>query len=164
MAGGLLKKLGELFLPEKFGADQASLEDPLAALNSVYNRLLHLAAQIESHAQAAPYPHVRQRLLKIAAEKRASAQQLKKAIESHGATVREFVKLPVSGSNHWERIKRDLEDQKALEDLLALYEPRLRRASPEIADCLVRLGATEAAHRETLRELFVVADPQATQT
>jgi hypothetical protein len=84
MTARLLKKIGQLLLPEKFGDDQPSLEAPFEALNTIYNRLLHLATQIESHAQLAPYPHVAQRLQRIATEKRASAQQLKKAIETHG--------------------------------------------------------------------------------
>jgi rubrerythrin len=164
MAGGLLKILGELLLPERYGNDQTVPKEPIEALVSVYNQLLQLAAQIESHADRAPYPHVATRLRSIAAEKRESAQQLKTLIESRHAWVSEPVRLTVSGKNHWERVGRDLADQKAFENFLAGLEPRFSTEYPQIADLLFKLRTAQVAHRETLAEIIALADPQATQT
>lgn len=160
----LFTKVAELLLPEKYGNNQTPPEDPTRALISIYHRLVQLASQIETHAEAAPYPQVRQRLQAIAEEKRESAQQLKMAVESRQVWVQQAAVSPVSGKNHWERVRHDLADQKAFEDFLALCGPRLSAEYPETAHFLLKVRANQAAHRETLAELMAVADPQATQT
>jgi hypothetical protein len=170
MAGRLFKIIGELLLPEKYGNDQIVPEEPLEALISTYNQLFQLAAQIDSHAEAAPYPHIRKRLRDIAAEKRESAQHLKRMIEGKGmieggrTSVQEPAKLSVTGKNHWERIGRDLADQRAFENFLARSEPRLSAQYPDMTEFLLKLRNAQVAHREALAELLGQADPQATQT
>jgi hypothetical protein len=164
MTSRLLKFLGELLLPERYEADQAVPKEPIEALISAYNQLLQLAAQIGSHAEAAPYPHVAKRLHNIAAEKRASAQRLKNVIDSRRAWVPEAGKLTVAGKNHWERLGHDLADQRAFENFLARSEPRLSAEFPEVAEFLLELRNSQVAHREALAELIALADPQATQT
>jgi hypothetical protein len=164
MPGRLFKILGKILLPERYGDGQIVPREPIEALTSAYNQLVQLASQIDSHADAAPYPHVAKRLRSIAAEKRESAEQLKKAIQSRRGWVPEPAKSVAAGKNHWERIGRDLSDQRAFENFLAWSEPRLSAAYPELTDFLLKLKNREVAHREALAELLALADPQATQT
>jgi hypothetical protein len=164
MAGRLLKIIGELLLPEKYGNDQTLPKEPLESLISIYNQLVQLAAQIDSHAEVAPYPHIAKRLRNIALEKREHAERLRNVIESRRAWVQEPTHAIVAGKNHWERIGRDLTGQKAFENFLARSEPRLSAEYPEIAEFLLKLRNVQVAHREALVELLALADPQATQT
>jgi hypothetical protein len=164
MLRSLLARLGELLLPERYDNHQTIPKEPIEALTLVYNQLLQLAAQIEAHAEIAPYPHVTLRLRTVAAEKRESAQQLRNLIERRGASVREPGVIAVVAKNHWERVRRDLADQKTLENFLALSEPRLSAEDPEVAEFLLRLMAAQVPHRDALAALIAVADPQATQT
>jgi hypothetical protein len=164
MAGGLLRILRELLLPERYGDHQTFANDPIGAVISAHNRLLQLAAQIESHADGAPYPHIAKRLRSIAAEKRENAQQLKTLVESRRGLISEPATLTARGKNHWERVGRDLADQKVFEHFLAESEPRIIVEYPEFADLLFKLRSTQVAHRETLAEIIALADPQATQT
>jgi hypothetical protein len=164
MPGGLFRILGEILLPERYGDGQIVPKEPIEALISAYRRLLQLASQLDSHADAAPYPHVAKRLRTIAAEKRESAERLKNVIQSHRRSVPEAAKSVATGKNHWERIGRDLSDQRAFENFLARSEPRLSAEYPELSEFLLNLRNREVAHREALAELLALADPQATQT
>ena len=82
----LLKKLGELLLPERLSDNRMRDLEPLDALLLVYQQNSRLAEQIESHAELAPYPQVAQRLRRIADEKRDVGNRLRKSIEDlHGS-------------------------------------------------------------------------------
>ncbi len=81
----LLKKLGELLLPERLSDNRTRDLEPLEALLLVYQQNSRLAEQIESHAELAPYPQVAQRLRRIADEKRDVGNRLK---ENHRGLAR----------------------------------------------------------------------------
>jgi hypothetical protein len=104
------------------------------------------------------------RLRQIAREKQANAAEIKQRVEQRGGWINEVSVAPVSGKNHWQRMMRDLNDQRVLEHFFFLYEARLSTDSPELAELLSRLKASEAAHRAALLKLVAAADPQATQT
>ncbi|HWO41152.1 MAG TPA: hypothetical protein VNO43_05060 [Candidatus Eisenbacteria bacterium] len=161
---GLLERLGRWLLPERYVNGDLPPRDVLQALVSVGNKLLQLAAQIEAHADMAPYPHIARRLRQLAEGKRKRAEQLRILLGSHGNAIREVPFEVFSGKNHWERMQRDLTDQKELEHSLALSEPRVATDLPELAQELARLRAAEAADRDLLTSFMATADPQATQT
>ena len=160
----LLKKLREIFFPERSHDDGVRSVDPIDILTAVHRQLVQLAEQIQSHAECAPYPQVTERLRQIASEKQNSAQEIRRFMESRRWRPGKVSTLPVSGKNHWERMMRDLSDQRTLDQFLAVHEPRLSAESPELAELLRQLKSSQAVHRGMLARLVAVADPQATQT
>jgi hypothetical protein len=160
----LLKKLGELLLPERLSDNRTRDLEPLEALLLVYQQNSWLAEQIESHAQLAPYPQVAQRLRRIADEKRDVGNRLRKIIEDLHGSIREAVQPPATGKNHWQRLSRDLEDQRALDDLLARHEFTLVPQIPGGSELLDEIKQIHERHRQSLIRLIAVADPQANQT
>jgi iron-sulfur cluster repair protein YtfE (RIC family) len=160
----LFKKLEELLLPERQSDDGAQYLEPVDVLRLIHQRVSQLAQQIESHAELAPYPQVAERLRRIASEKRDSGNRLKQIIEKLHGAVTEGSQPSTTGKNHWQRLIRDLEDQKALDDLLSRYEFIVTRQVPELADFLQELKTIHETHRRALTQLTAVADPQATQT
>jgi hypothetical protein len=164
MLARLLKTFKRIFLPENLGDDGPRSMTAVQALTAVYRQLTQLAAQIEAHADGAPYPHVAERLRQIASEKHASAAQVKEWLEKQGAWVGQVSLSPVPAPNHWQRMMRALNDQRALEDFLLLQEPRLGAESQELAELMRLLKASQRVHRDALAQLAALADPQATQT
>jgi hypothetical protein len=160
----LFKKLEELLLPERQTDDGARYLKPVDVLRLIHQRISQLAQQIESHAELAPYPQVAERLRRIAGEKRDSGKRLKQIIEKFHGSITDGLQYSAIGKNHWQRLIRDLEDQKALDDLLSRYEFIVTRQVPEVADFLRELKTIHEAHRRSLTQLIAVADPQATQT
>jgi len=160
----LLKKLGELLLPERLSDNRTRDLEPLEALLLVYQQNSRLAEQIESHAELAPYPQVAQRLRQIADEKRDVGNRLRKIIEDLHGSIREAAQPPATGKNHWQRLSRDLEDQRALDDLLARHEFTLVPHIPGGSEFLDEIKQIHERHRQSLIRLIAVADPQASQT
>ncbi len=163
MVGRLFKKLEEFLLPER-GNDGARYLERMDVLQLIHQRILQLAQQIESHAALAPYPQVGERLRQIADEKRDIGKRLKNIIETLQGSIKEGSQRSAPGKNHWQRLIRDLEDQKALDDLVARYEFTLARQAPEVAVFLRELKRIHEAHSRSLIQLIAVADPQANQT
>ena len=160
----LFRKIEELLLPERQANGTRYLK-PMDALRLIYQLNRQLAEQIESHAELAPYPQVAERLRRIAGEKRDIANRLKQAIESlHGSRTEEKLQLFPTGKNHWQRLIRDLEEQRKLDDLLSQYEFPVTRHFPELSDLLRELKTIHETHRRSLAQLTATADPQATQT
>ena len=104
-----------------------------------------------------------ERLRRIANEKWNSGNRLKQIIEKLHGSIPEQLQFSGTGKNHWQRLIRDLEDQKELDDLLSRYES-LDRQLPEITDFLQGLKTMDDSHRQSLTQLIAVADPQAAQT
>ena len=164
MLHNLFKKLEELLLPERRNDDGAQYLEPVDMLRLIHERISQLAQQIELHAQLAPYPQVAERLRRIAGETRDSGSRLKQVIEKLNGSITDGSQYSATGKNHWQRLIRDLEDQKALDDILSRYEFIVTRQVPEVADFLRELKTLHEAHRRLLTQLIAVADPQATQT
>jgi hypothetical protein len=160
----LLKKLGQLLLPERMSDKRTRDVEPLEALLLVHQQNMRLAEQIESHAELAPYPQVAERLRRIAEEKRDIGNRLRKIMEDLHGSIREAAQPPATGKNHWQRLIRDLEDQRDLDDLIARYEFTL---VPQIAggsELLDEIKQIHERHRQSLVRLVALADPQANQT
>lgn len=160
----LLRKLRAIFKPASAENGKPGHLDPVEILRVNSNDLLRLAEQIHAHAETAPYPHVAQRLRQIVLEKRESVKILKEKILSLQGEL-DYPRFNLkSGKNHWERINRDIEDQRVLESRLQEQASRLAEEAPEISDLLKRIVAAEVSHKEILMDLVMRADPQADQT
>lgn len=165
MIGFLFKKMLDLLLPERNsdnrGGDMAAAD----LLLTLSERISRLAEQLEKHAQRAPYPQVTDQLRAIAEEKRSTANLLKQISgNAQGPSGGALSRPPDTGKNHWERLIRDLEDQRALDDFLARCRSTLIQQFPGTADLFERIEATHEAHRRSLLKMIAVADPQANQS
>lgn len=160
----LLKKLGQLLVPERTSDDRTRDMKAPETLLLVYQKNAQLAEQIESHAELAPYPQVAEQLRRIADEKRDLGNRLRKIIEDlHGST-REAPQSPAIGKNHWQRLIRDLEEQRKLDDIVARYEFTLIPQISGGSEFFDELKRAHDRHRQSLIRLIALADPQASQT
>jgi hypothetical protein len=164
MPAFLLEKLRQLLLPERVSDNRTRGSEPFEALLLVYQQNSRLAEQIESHAELAPYPQVGERLRRIADEKRDVGNRLRKIMEDVRGPIREAAQRPAIGKNHWQRLIRDLEDQRILDDLVARYEFTLIPQIPGGSEFLDEIKRIHDRHRESLIRLVALADPQASQT
>lgn len=140
------------------------VDNPVEILRLSYHDLARLAQQIDAHAGQAPYPHVAERLRRIASEKRERAEALRKKFLSLGGRPDDGFGEIRLGRNHWERINRDVEDQKRLESQFLQRAPLVAENAPEVASLLQEIVASELLHKEILVDLSARADPQAHQT
>ncbi len=156
----LLRKACAFFRDISANGDP-NIKDPEEALRISYRHLLRLADQIQAHAEQAPYPQVAARLREIALQKRDCANLLREKI---GVPSEESMKSRLeikSGKNHWERMVRDWEDQKALETKLLDEALLLASDAPEAGDLLRKVASAQAPHKQMLLDLVARADPQA---
>jgi hypothetical protein len=133
-------------------------------LTGLYRLALNLAEQIKAHADQAPYSHVTGQLREMAAKKLKNVEILRDSLLRLGAAVEGFQPEIRSGKNHWERIIRDLEAQKAFEGLLRDHASLLAEREPELSRLFIDIVNSERPHRETLLQLVMRADPQASLT
>jgi len=160
----LCDRLHALLRPASAKNGKGRLLGPADTLISGYRYLRRLTEQIKAHAERAPYPHVAERLRRIASEKQRAVGVLKERILAMGYDFEEPHTAPKSGKNHWERMVQDLKDQKSLEAFLLERATLLADDAPEIGDLLSRIAADQGAHRDILLDLVARADPQAEQT
>ena len=160
----LCDRLHAILRPASAKNGKDKLRRPADALTSGYRDLRRLTEQIKAHAERAPYPHVAERLRRIASEKQRAVGVLKERILAMGYDFEEPHTAPKSGKNHWERMVQDLKDQKSLEAFLLERATLLADDAPEIGDLLSRIAADQGAHRDILLDLVARADPQAEQT
>jgi transcriptional regulator of acetoin/glycerol metabolism len=164
MIGLLFKKVRHLLLPER-NTDNTRPMTATDLLVSLCEQISRLAAQLEAHAERAPYPQVTDRLRAIADEKRSIANLLKEiGGNAQESSRRALNGPPGTGKNHWERLIRDLEEQRALDDFLVRYQSTLIQQFPRTADLFERIKVTHEAHRRSLLKMIAVADPQANQS
>lgn len=160
----LFKKVREVLRRASMHNGKSKTNEPGAILTESYRDLLNLAAQISSHADRAPYPHVARLLRRIAQEKQSSADLVgQKLVGSR--TGKEEIPFEIkSGKNHWERMAQDLSDHRALEARLLERAALLDEEVPETAELLRQIATSQRPHMEALLDLIARADPQAEQT
>jgi hypothetical protein len=138
--------------------------DPVAALKKFRLDQLRLATQIKAHAEAAPYPHVAQRLNQIAEAKMKICETLQQTLRGLGVYTDANPAVEIkSGGNHWSRMAQDVQDQAALEQALRETSALLLQEAPKVSELLSDMILPERAHREILTDLLMRADPQAHQ-
>ena len=143
---------------------EAGQSDPLGLLKNSYLRLCVQVKQLAEHAEKAPYPQAAARLRQMAAEKRANADRLRQSVLKLGTTLEETPCEVRSGRNHWERVVQDLQDQKNLETKLFDQATLLAKETPDLAELLRDIAASQHPHTDILLDLVARADPQADQT
>ena len=156
---GLAQTVLRWFRREKRGVRTAR-----SLLTDNYRDLAHLTKQIRLDAERAPYAFVGDRLRQIAAEKEKSLAVLGEAIERLGGHATAIDASVHSGKNHWERLGRDLDEQKQLEDQMLEHAAILALDSPEQSELLRSLALVETRHARALTDLVAKADPQAELT
>ncbi len=119
-------------------------------------------AQFEDHAGRMPYPHFRDRLLRIAEEEKTHVEWLRAKIRELGGEEPEL-SLPIqTGRNAWENLLLNVQEERR--DIIAVPE-RLysvaERIDPEIAAGLRRMHEQERRHRQEMLAMLMRADPQA---
>ena len=75
--------------------------------------------QFEEHARRLPYPHFRERLLRIAEEEKAHVKWLKEQITALGGEIPQTTFTVKNGKNSWEGLLMDVEEEKR--DCTALW-------------------------------------------
>ena len=163
MPSTIFESIKNFFFPERSDNNYSRRDTPVEGLTRAYELVFKLANQIEAHAAAAPYPHIRQTLQRIAFQKFGSAKKLQVLLEKLGEKPRLPVGESKTGKNHWERLNLDLQDQIALDDFLFMAELKSGE-TPEIAKMIKELRSSQRSHRGILSDLVGIADPQATQT
>jgi rubrerythrin len=160
----LFKKVREVLRRASMDNGKSKTTDPVAILTESYRDILTLAAQISSHADRAPYPHVARLLRRIAQEKQSSADLVRQKLVG-SVTRQEEIPFDIkSGKNHWERMAQDLNDHKALEGRLLERAALLDEEARETAELLRQIATSHRPHMEALLDLIARADPQAEQT
>ncbi|MGH7832447.1 MAG: hypothetical protein ACREQK_02285 [Candidatus Binatia bacterium] len=141
-----------------FSDEQTS---PEMILTGLYRQAFNLAEQIRVHADQAPYAHIASQLREMAVKKQKNVEVLRDRLVSLGAEVQRFQPGIQSGRNHWERMTKDLETQKAFEGALRDHASLLAERAPELSRLLIGIANSERPHKETLFQFVMRADPQA---
>jgi hypothetical protein len=137
---------------------------PETILTSFCRQALNLAEQIRVHADQAPYAHIASQLREMAANKQKNVEVLKDSLLRLGAGLQGLQPEIQSGRNHWERMTKDLETQKAFEGALRDHASLLAEQAPDLSRLLVGIANSERPHKETLFQFVMRADPQASLT
>jgi hypothetical protein len=137
---------------------------PEMIFTGLYRQAANLAEQIRVHADYAPYAHVASQLREMAAKKQKNVEVLRDSLLTLGAGVPGFQPEIQSGRNHWERMTKDLEAQKAFEGALQDHASLLAERAPELSRLLIGIVNSERPHKETLFQFVMRADPQASLT
>ena len=119
-------------------------------------------ALFEEHARQMTYPHLQERLLRIAEEEKAHVQWLQDMIQALGGEIPQTTVTVKNGKNSWESLLRDIQEEtrdrdSMLEPLHTIVEP----VYPEIAAGLRRIHQDERRHREELMDLLLMSEPYA---
>jgi hypothetical protein len=163
MPSSIAESVKNFFFPGRGKFNYSRPETAVEGLVLAHELILKLADQIEAHAAGAPYPHIMRTLRGIATEKLDSGKRLATVIENLGGKPRLWAGEPRTGTNHWERLNLDYQDQVALDDVLFTLELKVGETS-DIAKMIRELRSRQRSHRQILSDLIAIADPQATQT
>lgn len=147
-----------------FRRENPEVRTARSVLAENYRDLAHLAKQLRLHAERAPYAFVADRLRQLAAEKEKSVAVLGEAIERLGGRATSIDASVPSGKNHWERLSRDVDEQKQIEARMLEHAGFLALDAPDQSELLYSLFAVEKRHAHVLSDLLAKADPQAELT
>lgn len=142
-----------------FKSEHDRVADELEKLYSEYRRL---GRQLEADAEAAPYPHVGDRLQELVRAEERNARRVSERLAVLGRHAPEDGLGPIrSGRNSWERLVAMVEDYRSLVRLLATLRTRWDDESAEDARLVGTLRDSAAAHREAILDLVARSDPHA---
>ena len=142
-----------------FESEQERVTGELQSLHAEYRRL---ARQLESHAEAAPYPHIGERLQEILQSEDDNARTVAERLVVLGRHLREDGVGDIRGGrNSWARLVVMLEDYRALLRRLSGLWVRWDDEHPEDAALIRGLRDSAVSHRETIVDLVARSDPHA---
>jgi rubrerythrin len=115
--------------------------------------------QFTEHAQRMVYPHVRERLLRIAEEEQAHVTWLAEQIRALGGEPPTAV-LPVTpAKNLWQYLRMDEDEEKQDASRFAQRINALEADHPALAEKLRRIRSTERRHRLELLDIAAKTNP-----
>jgi hypothetical protein len=142
-----------------FKSEEDRVADELQALQAEYRRL---ARQLEAHAEAAPYPHIGDKLQSLLQVEEGNARTLAERLAVLGRHPRENGAGPIRGGrNSWERLVVMLEDYRALLRRLSALWVRWDDEHPRDAALVRALRDSATEHREAIVDLIARSDPHA---
>lgn len=142
-----------------FQSEHERVAGELQSLHAEYRRL---SRQLEVHAEAAPYPHVGERLQEILRDEDRNAKVIAQRLEVLGRHLREDGIGDIrGGSNSWARLVALLEDYRALLRRLSALWVRWDDEHPEDAKLVRSLRDSAVEHRELIIDLVARSDPHA---
>jgi len=142
-----------------FQSEHERVAGELQSLHAEYRRLVR---QLESHAEAAPYPQITERLQTILRDEDRSAQAIAERLDALGRHLRdEDAGAIKSGHNSWARLVVLLEDYRALLRRLSALWVQWDDEHPEDAKLVRDLRDSAIEHREAIVDLVARADPHA---
>ena len=142
-----------------FASEHERVTGELQSLHAEYRRL---SRQIESYAEAVPYPHIGDRLQEILRDEDRNAGVVSARLTALGRHLREDGVGEIRGGrNSWERLVVLLEDYRSLLRRLSALWVRWDDESPEDAALVRGLRDSAVEHRETIVDLVARSDPHA---
>lgn len=143
------------------GEDRHTL---LKLLCDAYRHQCENVASFTHHAEHMYYPQLREHLLRVVEEEQSHLQWLAQEITKLGGTIPRSAMSPRSGTNTWENLRLDLEEEQK-DDEAFLHGLRVaERCDRELADGLACLRRDEPHHRQQLLDLWHKSEPDAVAT
>jgi bacterioferritin (cytochrome b1) len=132
----------------------------LEILSQRYIEASQQIARFTHHAERMHYPHFRDSLLAIAAEKAKHVEAIAEKIKLLGGRLPDVPPLTITEKTSWQYLSEDLNEE--LQRSVGLIEQArtLRAELPAVAEVLERIYEDSRRHRETLREMLMRSDPQ----
>ena len=142
-----------------FQSEHERVTGELQSLHAEYRRLMR---QLETHAEAAPYPHIGDRLQAILQDEDRNARVIAARLEALGRHLREDGTGDIrSGRNSWARLVVLLEDYRALLRRLSALWVRWDDEHPVDAKLVRDLRDSAVSHREEIIDMVARSDPHA---
>jgi hypothetical protein len=134
-------------------------QELLEHLCDAYRAEDRAVAQFRQHAHRMYYSHLREELLRIAAEAQVHIPWLEDKIHTLGGTLPQYATTPTMEGNSWECLHQDLEEARRSSINLLAWTHTAERAEPEIAVGLRRIREDKQQHRRELGDMLMKSDP-----
>ena len=145
---------------EFLGQSPDGTRKALEILGQRYVEASQHAARFTQHAERMQYPHFRDRLLTIAAEKAKHGEWIAEKIKLLGGRLPDVPPFTVTEKTSWQYLSEDLNEEQQRSAALIEQARSLRAELPAVAQVLERIYEDSRGHRETLREMLMRSDPQ----
>jgi hypothetical protein len=142
-----------------FESESEQVAHELQELHTQYRHLVH---RLEAYAEAAPYPHVTERLQVLVRVEEDNARAIAERLAVLGRHPLDDGDGHVRGGrNSWERLVALLEEYRALARRLSALWVRWDDEQPEDAALVRTLRDSASRHREEVVDLVARSDPHA---
>jgi bacterioferritin (cytochrome b1) len=132
----------------------------LEILSQRYVEASQQVARFTHHAERMHYPHFRDRLLAIAAEKAKHVEAIAEKIKLLGGRLPDVPPPTITEKTSWQYLSEDLNEEQQRSVELIEQARTVRAELPAVAEVLERIYEDSRRHRETLREMLMRSDPQ----